>query len=94
LATNVKLLREFSRMVQTTEVSNKKPNLERTAKCGMNNHHTSTPILHRENQRLDLLLTSVETQVATELFGAIPMIQRRDGKNVFQGRLVLQLRLN
>jgi hypothetical protein len=83
-----------SAMVKTIEVISKRPRLEKNAKCGHLNLLKSTPEHHRNFQKLASLLTSAETQMVTRLFGAIPLIQRRDGKNVLQGRLVLQLRLH
>jgi len=81
-------------MVPTIEVINKRPRLERIAKCGILNLLKSTPEHTRNIQKLAFLLTSAEIQMVTKLFGAIPLIQRRDGKNVLQGRLVLQYRLH
>jgi hypothetical protein len=64
--------------------------VERLANFGAFKHHTSIPILTREDQRLDLLLTSAEIQVTTGLFGVILLIKTRDGKNVLQEHLAHQ----
>jgi hypothetical protein len=74
----------------TTEVLNRRPRVERHAKIGLNKLLTSIPELLRNIQRLVFLLTSAETQMDTRLFGAILLIQRRDGKNVFQEHLAHQ----
>jgi hypothetical protein len=84
LETDAELSKEFSATVPTTEVNNSSPRVEKCARTGHLNLHKSIPEHHQRDQRLDLLLTSAETQMVTKLFGVIPLIQRRDGKNVLQ----------
>jgi hypothetical protein len=90
LETNAELSKECSAMVPTIEVNNNSPRVERCARTGTLKVHTSTPTLLKRNQRLVFLITSAETHLVTELFGAIPLIQRRDGKNVLQEQNAVQ----
>jgi hypothetical protein len=89
LETDADLSKECSETAKTTEVNNSSPRVERCARTGTFKPHISTPILLQGDQREDLLITSAEIQVIIELFGVIPLMKRRDGKNVPQGPNVL-----
>jgi hypothetical protein len=65
-----------------TEVTKLRPRLERHARDGIPNLHTSTATLQRRSQTLVLLITNAETQMVKIPFGATPLIQRRDGNSV------------
>lgn len=66
---------------------NGKPHQEELAKNGQSKHHRSIPELHkRDLVKALVIITIAETQMEETQFGAIPLIQRKDGNtvNLFQ----------
>lgn len=67
-----------------TEENKPKLDLERLVKDGMLNLLTSMVTLLKRNQMLDFMVTTAETQMMKQLFGAILLQNQRDGNSVTQ----------
>jgi hypothetical protein len=66
---------------------------ERPARDGIDNLLIDMQTLLRRNQTLGFMLTTAETQMVRQLFGATLLIEKRDGNSVTQSALNLTTRV-